>query len=108
MDIYGHRGLFVKKTGVPLKKGMCIHHLDGDHYNNVIENLICISLFEHCNYHKALLKAYNPKIHRQYSYVEESELLHATEIINNAIKERDNLINMNKNMQVLELKERVK
>ena len=108
MDKYGHRGLYVKKTGIQIEKGMCIHHLDGDHYNNVIENLICISRFDHCNYHKALLKAYNPKILKKYTHVEESELLYAAEIINNAIKERHNLINMKKLIEVLSLKERVK
>jgi hypothetical protein len=36
-----------------IPKGFHIHHIDGDHTNNAIENLQCISAVEHMKYHHA-------------------------------------------------------
>ena len=36
-----------------IPKGHHIHHIDGDPYNNVLENLICLSEEEHAKIHES-------------------------------------------------------
>jgi hypothetical protein len=52
-----HRRLYIKHHGpVPIDengRSYEIHHIDGDHYNNELSNLIAISVKEHYEIHKA-------------------------------------------------------
>jgi uncharacterized protein (DUF1330 family) len=48
---YEHILVLEKKIGRYLKKGECVHHLDGDKLNNVSENLELHTRTTHGNYH---------------------------------------------------------
>lgn len=50
MSIY--RQIYEQSFG-PIPKGHHIHHIDGNHSNNNIENLQCVSAQEHYNIHFA-------------------------------------------------------
>jgi len=51
-----HRRLYIKNHGsIPIDENGCsyeIHHIDGNHDNNDISNLIAISIKEHYEIHK--------------------------------------------------------
>lgn len=55
MSIYqrnkSHRRIYEHHFG-PIPKGYHIHHIDGNHSNNHIDNLQCITAQEHYNIHK--------------------------------------------------------
>jgi transcriptional regulator with XRE-family HTH domain len=49
-----YRAIYEGTTGLQIPENYVIHHLDGDHFNSEINNLICINGFVHSNYHKIL------------------------------------------------------
>lgn len=46
------RKIWTRTNGL-IQKGFHIHHIDGNHTNNVISNLQCISASEHMKHHHA-------------------------------------------------------
>ena len=46
-----HIYLMTKKLGRPLKRGECVHHIDGNKLNNSIENLKLMTISEHSKEH---------------------------------------------------------
>jgi hypothetical protein len=46
-----YRKIYEKIKG-PIPKGYEIHHIDGNHNNNDIDNLKCVSIQEHYEIHK--------------------------------------------------------
>ena len=49
--VYYHRHLMSVKLGRWLKRGECVHHLDGDRVNNKPENLAVMSASSHAKTH---------------------------------------------------------
>lgn len=49
---YLHRVMWIEANG-PIPKGHHIHHKDGNHLNNTLENLECITAAEHLSNHYA-------------------------------------------------------
>ena len=48
-----HRYIWEKVNGY-IPKGMVIHHIDGNHLNNNINNLECLTHLEHGQRHKQM------------------------------------------------------
>jgi len=46
-----HRKIYEKYHGIKIPKDMEIHHIDGNHYNNDIDNLKLVTWKEHYNIH---------------------------------------------------------
>ena len=89
MNVLSYRKLYQDATGVILDRTSHVHHLDGNRWNISISNLVCIPAFIHWNYHKALLKAWNPSYK---GYASDEDLLIAKETLLNCIKEKNHLI----------------
>lgn len=51
INVLVHRHLMEQKLGRPLHSGEWVHHLNGDRYDNRIENLDLISPKGHCQFH---------------------------------------------------------
>jgi hypothetical protein len=50
--IFEHRFVMEKHIKRPLKKGECVHHIDGNRANNTLKNLhLCSSIGEHNRLH---------------------------------------------------------
>jgi hypothetical protein len=47
-----YRKLYEKHHGVIIEPGYEIHHIDGNHSNNTIENLLCVTTEQHLEIHK--------------------------------------------------------
>ena len=54
-----YRKYYQKMTGHMIDKNVVVHHLNGNHYDCRIENLLAIDAFIHRNEHKNLIHIYN-------------------------------------------------
>ena len=47
-----HRRIWERHWGQKIPKGYDIHHIDGNHSNNDVDNLLCVTRLEHAYIHK--------------------------------------------------------
>jgi hypothetical protein len=50
--VFLHRYIYEKETGKTIPEGFQIHHIDGNHYNNDISNLVMVEQEIHYAYHR--------------------------------------------------------
>lgn len=69
---------------IVLKKNISVHHLDGNHNNNAIENLIPCTKKEHKQYHKSIIleRDNKGKIVKTTAVLKQGELLETPEVDN--------------------------
>lgn len=87
-----HRKMYQDCTGQSIPDGYEIHHLNGKHYDNFINNLICIEKFKHRNYHKCLVYCWEIISHgksERLAWFEPNEIEMCTKIINDAVELRE-------------------
>lgn len=61
--IFAHRKIMEEHLGRKLESSELVHHIDGNKYNNAIENLKLMTRAEHMNFHREALnknKIYKP------------------------------------------------
>jgi hypothetical protein len=62
-QISEHAKVFEDFYGIPVPKGYIIHHIDGDHFNNDINNLQLVTRAEHSRIHNGWIRVLNVWFH---------------------------------------------
>lgn len=56
--VYEHLYVYEKAHNIIVPNGYCIHHIDGNKENNIISNLVMLSLADHVKIHSHMNRAF--------------------------------------------------